>query len=118
MAAPVCQLSDMEWRKRSAGDPTARPDEEEVCIPCENAAKRGVEIEYAIGMRDESSSGNRAEIAVARLREALTRTATQAPEKAAEELLDALGQAYMAGVELEDPWMKAAAARVAASEAS
>ena len=33
-------------------------------------------------------------------------------------LLDALGQAYMAGVELEDPWMKAAAARAAASEAS
>ena len=35
---------------------------------------------------------------------------------AAEELLAALGEAYIAGVDVEDRWMRAVAERVAASE--
>ena len=113
-------MSDMEWRKRRSGDSTAKADEtaEDAarCVPCENAAKRGVEIEQAIGMRAEGAIGDRKELAIRGLREALEKTASQAPAEAAEVLLAALGDAYMAGVGLEDRWMKAVADRVAAGE--
>lgn len=112
------QLSEMEWRKQNSGDFTARSNASAAeCVPCANAAKRGVEIEHAIGLRDKSSSGDRKELATARLRETLKRTASLAPEDAAEALLGALGEAYMAGVDPEDQWMRAVAARVAVCEA-
>lgn len=122
-AAAVCSaLSDLEWRKRRAADATAKPDDvEERCVPCELAAKRGTEIERAIGLRDEASSPGDLKLdklmAVKGLREALQATASQAPADAAEVLMEALGAAYMAGVDPDDPWMRAVANRVATGEA-
>ena len=118
---PCCQLSDMEWRKRNSGDFTARPDEPkedrepEECVPCAIAAQRGAEIEHAIGLRDEErATGDRTELAIARLKRALQSTASQASQ--CEALLAVLGEAYVAGVDLDNPWMREAAARVAQAE--
>ena len=124
---PRClALSDMEWRKRNSGDATARPvnkareqeqEQDEECVPCAIAAQRGAEIEYALGLRDENSTGDRKELAVARLRKAVQGCASQAPTASqAEALLSVLGEAYIAGVDLDNQWMRAAAARVAEAE--
>ena len=85
-------------------------------MPCENAARKGREIEQAIGMRGASDGRDVKQLATTRLREALEATAAQEPADAAEVLLAALGEAYMAGVDVEDRWMRAAAERVAAGE--
>ena len=118
---PDAQMSELEWRKRQSGDSTARPDvsaaDAERCVPCENAARKGREIEQAIGMRPGVGDGrDRKQLAISRLRDALEETKSQPPAKAAEVLLAALGEAYMADVDVEDPWMRAVAERVAAGE--
>ena len=111
---PRCQISDMDWRKQQSGDRTAGVAER--CVPCEAAAKRGVEIKQAIGIRDAASSGDRRELAIERLRATLQQTASKTTEQAAPALLDALGAAYMAGVKADDPWMRAVASRIAEGE--
>ena len=70
-----------------------------------------------LGLRDENSTGDRKELAVARLRKAVQGCASQAPTASqAEALLSVLGEAYIAGVDLDNQWMRAAAARVAEAE--
>jgi GNAT superfamily N-acetyltransferase len=124
MMAPPESTSDLEWRKQRSGDPSAKGGGAAAQARVNElaTARRRAEVERAMGVRDEyierlQGGASSASDASRNLRVALQRADAQQPDAAAGALLNAMGEAHMAGLPPDNPLMRAAAARVAEIEA-
>ena len=112
--------SEMEWRKQQSGDPTGSDESTRKRVDEMAAEKRRAESLQALNVREATEASSTQSVssglAVKRLQDALQRADAQKPQVAKEALLNAIGEAHMAGVAPDDEFMRQAAARIAAVE--